>query len=306
MTLSDPLLDRLSASDEAASLALLTHLCRQCPALRRWLLNDFAHSAAIRKEFARVVDDAAQSPPARFIDLSDDGGPWREELRRLREELPTRPFGGLSLREVEILVRRYQAGSIDLGTFLLVRDWQKSGSASPALIWAGALFLDSLLPSRDWRLHSQLANAFTFLRRFGEKTKRRASFSPSDWWKAQVLFYILRNPRAAYRTRDLRAHVASLGVRVSTKDMRRFCGRHGIRRDVRAGRPPKTERPSLVPARQTGEQRGRALLGQASRAVRRSSSPMKQPQIRPNQQSRPVKARGQGGGARAHDLAAEP
>jgi len=306
MTLSDPLLDRLSASDEAASLALLTHLCRQCPALRRWLWNDFARGPQIRKEFARVVDDAAQSPPARLIDLSDDGGPWREELRRLREELPTRPFGGLSLREVEILIRRYQAGSIDLGTFLLVRDWQKPGSASPALIWAGVQFLDALLPSHDWRLHSQLANAFTFLRRFGEKTKRRASFSPSDWWKAQVLFYILRNPCPAYRTRDLRAHVASLGVRVSTKDMRRFCGRHGIRRDVRAGRPPKTERSRLAPALQTDEQRGRAPRDQAGRAVRRSPSSMKQPQIRPNQQSRPAKARGQGGGARAHDLAAEP
>lgn len=239
MTLSEnnPLLHRLSLSDETASLALLTHLCRQSPALRSWLWNEFARDPAVRKQFARVVTDPAQSPPDRFIDFSDDGRAWREELRRLREELPTRPFGGLSLREVETLIRRYQAGSIDLGTFLLARDWREPGKASPALMWAGMQFLDSILPARDWRLHSHLRNAFTFLSRFGKKGKRRAAFSPSDWWKAQLLFYILRHPRPAYRTRELSAHLAAQGLTVHAREIRRFCSRHGIRRDERAGRP---------------------------------------------------------------------
>lgn len=48
-----------------------------------------------------------------------------------------------------------------------------------------------------------------------QKVGRRASFSPTDWWKAQGWFYILRNPCTAYRTRDLRAHAAGLGVRVT-------------------------------------------------------------------------------------------
>ena len=234
---NDPLLRRLSASDETASLALLVDLCRQCPALRLWLWNDFIRDPKIRKRFGGVVDDAAQSPPPRFIDLSDDGRSWREERERLRAELPTRPFGGLSLRQVETLLRRFQAGGIDLGTFVLTRDWRKAGRASPAQIWAGVHFLDLLLPARDWRLHRNLADAFTFLRRFGKKAKRRASFSPADWWKAQILFYMLRHPCPAYRTRELRAHLAVLGVEVSTKDVRRFCARHGISKDVRAGRP---------------------------------------------------------------------
>lgn len=244
MTLSDsdPLLQRLGASDETASLALVTQLCRRCPAFRLWLWHDFVRDAKIRQRFARVVDDATQSPPARLIDLSDDGRSWREERERLRTELPTRPFGGLSLRQVETLLRRFQAGGIDLGTFVLARDWREAGHASPAQIWAGVQFLDSLLPARDWRLHRNLAEAFTFLRRFGKKAKRRASFSPSDWWKAQLLFYMLRHPRPAYRTRELRAHLATLGVEVSTKDVRRFCARHGIAKDVRAGRPRKLAR----------------------------------------------------------------
>jgi hypothetical protein len=44
-------------------------------------------------------------------------------------------------------------------------------------------------------------------------------------------------PREAYRTREVRAHLATLGLRISSLDFRRFCKRHGIRRDERAGRP---------------------------------------------------------------------
>ena len=234
---SDPLLRRLMASDEAACLGLLTQLCRQSPAFRAWLCHDFIRDSAIQKRFSHVVDDPAQASPGRFIDLSDDADGWREEQRRLREALPTRPFGGLSRGEVETLIRRFQAGKIDLGTFLLVQDWHEAGRASPVLMWAGMQFLDALLPARDWRLHKNLRRAFSFLLRFGKGAKRRASFSPSGWWQAQVLFYMLRHPRPAYRTRELCAHLASLGVEVSTKDMRRFCSRHGICRDVRGGRP---------------------------------------------------------------------
>jgi len=255
---ADSLLLRLSTSDEAASLALLAQFCRQCPPLRRWLWGDFRHDATARRAFAQVVDDPAASFPERFIDLSDSGGSWREEQRRLRAELPTRPYGGLSRAEIETLIRRFQAGSVDLGTFLLAHDWDAVGAASPALVWAGVAFLDVLLPARDWRAHRQLAKAFTFLRRFGRGAKRRAAFSYADWWKVRVLFYVLRHPQPSYRTRELRAHLATLGVEVSTKDMRRFCSRHGIRRDMRAGRPRKAaSEPATTPARRTHEQRGR-------------------------------------------------
>lgn len=240
---SDLVLQRLSASDEAASLALVTKLCRQCQEFRLWLWNDFVRSPEVRKEFARVVDDAEAALPASFIELTGESRSWREERRRLRENISTHPFGGLSRSEVEILIRRYQAGNIDLGTFLLTHEWREEGKESPALAWAGLAFLDSLLPGRSWRAHSHLAKTFTLLRRFDQKAKRRALFSPSDWWKARLLFYLLRNPRGSYRTRELRAHLKGLGVEVSAKDIRRFCTRHGIRRDERAGRPRKSTKP---------------------------------------------------------------
>ena len=46
-----------------------------------------------------------------------------------------------------------------------------------------------------------------------------------------------RGPARIAVTRDVRAHLAGLGLRISTLDFRRFCKRHGIRRDERAGRP---------------------------------------------------------------------
>jgi hypothetical protein len=48
---------------------------------------------------------------------------------------------------------------------------------------------------------------------------------------------MLRHPREAYRTREVRIQLETLGLRISSLDFRRFCKRHGIRRDERAGRP---------------------------------------------------------------------
>ena len=233
----DPLLSRLAATDDAASLAILTHLCRRSPGLRHWLSEDFGRDPAIRKRFVRLVESETQAPPLRFADLTADNAAWREERRRLREQLPTRPYGGLARSEVETLIRHYQAGALNLGTFLLVHDWREPGAASPALLWAGIQFLDSTLPARQWRFVKQLGKVFAFLRRYENKTKRRSAVGYADWWKVQVLFYLLRHPRDSYRTRELLAHLGALGVRVSTKDIRRFCMRHHIRRDMRSGRP---------------------------------------------------------------------
>ena len=59
----------------------------------------------------------------------------------------------------------------------------------------------------------------------------------SDWWKLQLFLYMLSRPKPAYRTREFRSYLAAQRIDVSPKDLRRFCARHGIRRDMRAGRP---------------------------------------------------------------------
>ena len=72
-----------------------------------------------------------------------------------------------------------------------------------------------------------------------EKGRLRTAFGYADWWKLHALVYMMRHPCEAYRTRNLRAHLLQLGLQISSLDFRRFCKRHGIRRDERAGRPRK-------------------------------------------------------------------
>lgn len=233
----DPLISRLTTTDDAASVALLAQLCRRSPQFALWLAEDFGRDASVRKRFAQLVAEPAKAPPRRLADFTDDNGAWRAVQRTLRAKLPAKPYGGLTYSEVETLIRHYQSGGIDLGIFLLAQNWESTGYASPASIWAGLHLLETSMPGRQWRMLKQLGKAFTFLRRYESKAKRRTLVGYADWWKVQLLCYLLRHPREAYRTRDLLAYLATRGIEVSTKDIRRFCIRHRIRRDMRAGRP---------------------------------------------------------------------
>jgi hypothetical protein len=140
-------------------------------------------------------------------------------------------------------VHRYQAGGLDLGVFLSVREWRVTGKASPALMWAGLAFLEAVFPSGRRRLLKHLHEALSFVKELEDKAKRRSAIGYADWWKLHVLFYMLRNPAECYRTRELRAHLPTLGLESSTKEIRRFCTRHGIKRDGCAGRPRRRKVP---------------------------------------------------------------
>ena len=140
---------------------------------------------------------------------------------------------------MEALVRRYEARTLGLNVFLLARDWRKAGGAakaSPRLLQAGADLLDKAIRSGDKRLFVELGNAVELLAGLDPR-RLRTAFGYADWWKLHALVFMLRHPRGAYRTREVRVHLETLGLRISSLDFRRFCKRHGIRRDERAGRP---------------------------------------------------------------------
>jgi hypothetical protein len=240
----DSFLAGLDDDDSAAAL-LFMQCCRQSPALRRWLWRDFARHASVRASLAKRLRDGAL-PPANgahsLAELTGEGRAWREEQRRLKTELPrfARPYGGLTWAEMEKLVRRYQAGTLDLGTFLLAHVWRGTGGAgkaSPALLRSAGAFLDAVVHSGERRVLTHFAKALNLLDRSNDSAKRGTALGYQERWKLHALFYMLRHPRASYRTRELCAHLAALGLKIGTKDIRRFCTRHGIRRDMRAGRP---------------------------------------------------------------------
>ncbi|MBI2512184.1 MAG: hypothetical protein HYV96_09395 [Opitutae bacterium] len=236
---------RTSERRSRAFLRLLASMCRQFPDLLTWLMEDFGQDADTRANFLALVERGDLNGEAMsngFAELAGELDGWLEEKRRMKAQLPAqaaRPFGGLTWEEMEVLVRRYEARTLGLNVFLLARDWRKAGEAakaSPKLLQAGADLLDAAIRSGETRQLAELGHAVELLAGLDPR-RLRAAFGYADWWKLHALVYMLRYPREAYRTREVRAHLATLGLRISSLDFRRFCKRHGIRRDERAGRP---------------------------------------------------------------------
>jgi hypothetical protein len=225
-----------------AAIQLLADLCRQLPELHDWLREDFARNEHVRERFNLMVKASAPPEIANgFASLNGEDRPWQAERQRLRHNgHAPRIYGGLTFAEMERLFRRYEAGTIDLGTFLLAHQWnevRQSARIPPELMRASVVFLDAVSRAGDRRLLRHYYKAISFLRAYAEVPQRRRTVGYAEWWKLRVLLFMLHHPRESYRTRDLRAHLAGLGLAVSSLDLRRFCTRHGIRRDMRAGRP---------------------------------------------------------------------
>lgn len=227
-------------TDESATAAQFIQLYRQSAALRLWLKEDYSRDAKSRTHFDALATAETIPSVERFAELADEGRSWTEERRQLKTRLSDRVYGGLTYKELEKLILRYKSGTIDKGAFLLAQEWRRAeGSAafSPVLARAAVTLVDAALRSGELGLLRHLAKAARFLIAYDNKPKRKAAVGFTDWWKLQALFFILKYPRGSYRTRELRAHLSVQGLDVSTKDIRRFCSRHGIRRDMRAGRP---------------------------------------------------------------------
>lgn len=230
----------MTETDESAAAALFVRLCRECRPLRHWLWEDFARDAATRERFARRLRGRTSVEVARIADLGEDTSGAEEQIRKLRATFPARIFGGLSWCELEALIGQFRAGRSDLAAFLLALQWRRAGDAairSAHLLQSAALFLDPVFRTRDRHRLNQLRTAVTLVDGSMSPKHRRTSVGPSNWWKLQLLFYVLRHPKPSYATRELVAHLTRQGLRVAAKDIRRFCARHGIRRDMRAGRP---------------------------------------------------------------------
>src|SRR5690348_13881438 len=107
----ESLFDRLaSGTDEGAAAELFVMLCRNSPELREWLWDDFARDAGTRETFALALRRAKSGGVTRFADLSGDGSVWHDTARELRARLRGSVHGGLTRRQIEALIVRYQAG----------------------------------------------------------------------------------------------------------------------------------------------------------------------------------------------------
>jgi hypothetical protein len=239
----DALFRTLAAgTDEAAAVQMFVTLCRNSPELRHWLWEDFAREAATRDAFETSLKRRKVENLTRFADLTGEGSAWHEAARDLRAQLRGARHGGRSRAEIEALIVRHQAGQTDLAAFLLARQWarlRKGARIAPRLLRGAFAVVDAALHDGDLALLRQVGKAGHSNGRDPSAKQRRANLGYADWWKLHTLHFILSHPAPAYRMRDLAAHLRSLGLTVKPKELRRFLAGHGIRRDMRAGRPRK-------------------------------------------------------------------
>ena len=228
-----------------AFLHSLADTCREWPELRKWLCEDFVGNAKTRENFNALVDSPARTAnPASFglAEMAEQARGWRMEKARMQfltGASAPRIYGGRTWSEMEQIVYRYEGGVTELGASILARHWRKTGALArfaPELLRAGAELLDAVIRGGETHLLTNLSRSVGLLTG-SKKIKLRATLGHADWWKLQATLYMLRTPHSAYRTRDVRAHLAKLGITISSLDFRRFCKRHCIARDERAGRP---------------------------------------------------------------------
>jgi hypothetical protein len=255
---TDRRLRRLTeATDESAAAELFVELCRASPALRRWLWTDFARDPEARAAVARHI--LGRNGVAHFAELTGDAAAWRRERQHLQTAIPRGIYGGLTWSELQKLILQFRSARTDLAAFLLAHDWQHTSRPSPRLLRAAFDFLSAVFAGEK-RLLRHLVQAIELNEQKQNRAERRAAVGFADWWKLHALLFMLRHPQPAYRTRELAQHLRTLGLKVSAKELRRFCGRHGIRRDMRAGRPALTredDHASATRRRATRSRRGR-------------------------------------------------
>lgn len=240
------LLERMCEDDGTAKAAVFLQLCREWPELREWLWRDFASNSKVRDNFAKVLDEGPQLAVGKqwIAEFSGEADVWRAQREELISKLGStvlRAYGGKTYAEMIKLIRQYQAGALDLGTFLLAREWLNAkGDAKKSirLMRSASEFVDAVV-SGNGHLLDHLEQSLRILALYQNSFTRRKALGHVKWWRLQLLIYMLRNPRPYYPMRELLAHLTTLGLRVRLEDVRSFCVLHEIKRDTRAGRPAR-------------------------------------------------------------------
>jgi len=148
-------------------------------------------------------------------------------------------YGGLSRRQVLILIRTAQAGSIDPFAFMLAWARRLNRNPSPARLKA----LDAYFQEADDepRMVYELWRAMRLLHGYPPGPMSREQVGHAKWWKIMLLEYMLQNPKPAYRTGEFADLLTANGLQIDPREIRAFCIKHNIARDSRPGRPTKKE-----------------------------------------------------------------
>jgi hypothetical protein len=189
--------------------------------------------------------------------FAGEGKAVAEEKVRLQRNAPgnaVRAFGGLSRQEVEHLCRHYQAGSFDLGAFLLVRAWRQlardAGDVPVPVARASVAFLANAISGRRSDLLKRLVKVAGYFDRHEVGKIDRITYGHAQWWKLCVLLYLLNHPKPSYRTSELCGYRRCGGRRRADSRSGRSRGEPPVGRC----RDPQTSSPPCNPERSNRQQ----------------------------------------------------
>jgi hypothetical protein len=231
------LLRELSLPAEAAELRAFADLCRRSLRVRAWLFGRFAREPATQAAFRLFLADSVHPSP------------WRRTPSHAARAVSGDPpsgegsHGGLSEMQILALIKGYQAGSLDVMAFVLIRLWRRflgtGGRDVPVTLQAAtAKYWTALASDNTGRMARDLSDVLQFFRERSGRAISEADFGHACSWKIHLLVHILDHPRPRYRLGELHESLPAKYRHVDRRELRDCCVYHGIRRDQKAGRPP--------------------------------------------------------------------
>lgn len=194
------------------------------------------------------TDPKAKSKQSDIVELLIAQGVVSPSI--LKDKL-NQPHGGLSRKELLVLLDQFKAGKRSLGTYMLVRAWkrQPSDSSNIADVRLKQLTLtcfNRAISQNSPDFFKEIAETLAFLQAEEYQDRGKWNHDPAQWWQFQLLLYILEHPKEKYAMREFVAYFTDeIGANEmpTTKTIRSFCRSNGITLDSSPGAPKKNKEP---------------------------------------------------------------
>lgn len=165
------------------------------------------------------------------------------------EEKIAQPYGGLSRKQLLVLLDQFKAGKRSLGTYMLIREWKRHSANPDSMpdVRLKRLTLDCFsraIEENKADFFNDIADTIRFLQEEEYRDNGRWNHDPGQWWQFHLLLYILEHPKEKYAMREfVRNFKDEVGSNEmpTTKTIRSFCRRHGIVLDSSPGAPKKSK-----------------------------------------------------------------
>ncbi|HAV13668.1 MAG TPA: hypothetical protein DCX06_09310 [Opitutae bacterium] len=161
-------------------------------------------------------------------------------------------YGGLSRKELLVLLNKFKAGKRSLGTYMLVRAWKRHSSAKSCLadVRLKQLTLDCFsraITENRSDFFNDIADTLRFLQNEEYQDEGQWNHDPGQWWQFNLLLYILEYPKEKYAMREFVSYFTDevgSNEMPTTKTIRKFCRSQGIALDSSPGAPKKKKQSS--------------------------------------------------------------